>query len=140
MSYRVFVASNRANIAGANQMQISLDYPGSWTDASEQVDSDVGSIPIFLAYGEISDAQYAALSADPNHAILIATRFDVDGKQLSTNELSKLSAPQIAAIKAYAVAMGVDLGKYPIDSVLAAGVTTRKDAVIALKDLVKAAK
>lgn len=58
-------------VNGVNEMAVALDYPASWTDATGQHDEYIlNGVEAFVAYGEVSEAQMAALEADARYAVL----------------------------------------------------------------------
>lgn len=58
-------------VAGVNEMAVALDYPASWSDATGQPDENILPEPnVFVAHGEVSEAQMAALEADDRYVVL----------------------------------------------------------------------
>lgn len=80
--------------AGHNRMAVSSAYPAEWSDVTGQRGEEItAGADTFVARGKVSDAQAAAIAADPNYVVLWTAADDAEPP-------TSLTTPQVNALRA----------------------------------------
>jgi hypothetical protein len=80
--------------AGLNRMRVATAYPAEWTDVTGQRGEEItAGADTFVARGKVSDAQAAAIAADPAYVVLWTAADDAEPP-------TSLTTPQVNALKA----------------------------------------
>jgi hypothetical protein len=91
-------------------MNCAVIYPGAaqgngyggWTDVSEQIDAELGALPIGAFYGEITTTQATVLNADPLYLVIGWRNVDTDtGVGSGGNWTQVLTTLMVTALKTW---------------------------------------
>lgn len=130
---RIWAFSLRTKNGITNEMAIALAYPGSWTDVSEQIDSELNDLPVMIALGEVPSANFSAINTSPEFLIIGFQEVDdITGQVTNTNLNNTLSAAQVTAAKAWFTGKWSNISTKILDEI-AAGKSRQQAA----KDLVR---
>lgn len=84
---------------GRNEMSVAADYPATWTDVTGQQGELINAgADVFVARGEVSDAQLSALQADPNYAVIWAMDEPNAPPELTSQQIALLREKMTAMI------------------------------------------